>query len=161
MKAVAIVIITSVFALTACVRSSVLPMSNDTIQISTRAAPVCHGEAAQRLALRRAAIETINRGFDRFVVLNAALSPEFAGYLPGSATTNAYATGTAYGNTASVYGTSTTTYSPPTPMIAHTQSLVVKMFRETDPGASDAISARGILGPGWVKAVQEDSTTTC
>jgi len=43
-----------------------------TIQIITTAAVVCGATGAQEVALRRAAIETLNHGFDRFIILEAA-----------------------------------------------------------------------------------------
>ncbi len=148
-------------SLAACARSSVMPLSADTVQISTRVAPVCRQDAAQTIAIQRAAVETINRGFDKFIVLNANTQSQVVGYTPASATTTGSAYATSYGNSASVYGNSTTSYTPSTPMIAHTQSVVIKMFRENDPAGANALSARSSLGPDWQKLVKESSTTTC
>jgi hypothetical protein len=57
--------------LAACARSSVLDYASDTIQITTSAAPVCGQAGAQEVANRQAAIETLKRGYDRYVVLDA------------------------------------------------------------------------------------------
>jgi hypothetical protein len=51
-----------------CASASVIPLSADTIEINTTAAPVCSTAGARYAGFRRAAIETINRGFDRFVI---------------------------------------------------------------------------------------------
>ncbi|MSP47780.1 MAG: hypothetical protein EXQ95_00480 [Alphaproteobacteria bacterium] len=138
-----------------------MPMTNDTIQVSTRVAPICAASSAQPIVLRRAAVETINRGYDRFMILASNMQAEFAGFLPGSATTTGSGSIVASGNMATLQGSSYTTYSPPTPMTAHTQTVVVKMFKDGDPAGSNAISARASLGPDWQKILKESSTTTC
>jgi hypothetical protein len=54
-----------------CVRTSVMPFSADTFQITTSAAPVCGGVGAQRIATEDAAIATIQNGFDSLIILGA------------------------------------------------------------------------------------------
>jgi hypothetical protein len=134
-----------------------MPLSADTFQLITSAAPVCGRAGAQSVAFRRAAIETINRGFDRFVILDAAAANNVrvAGYTP----VQAHTTGAVYGNTM----TATTTYSGGYPIVAgsHDQGLVVKMFKNDDPRGANAISARGTLGPKWEAAVKESAATAC
>jgi len=49
-----------------------MQLSADTFQLVTSAAPVCGRTGAQNVAARRAAIETINRGVDKFLMLGAA-----------------------------------------------------------------------------------------
>jgi hypothetical protein len=141
----------------ACARSSTIPLSADTFQLLTSAAPVCGTAGAQTVAVRRAAIETINRGFDKFVILNAAAANNVrvAGYTP----VQPHTTGAVYGNTM----TATTTYSGGYPIVAgtHDQGLIVKMFKNDDPHGGNAISARGMLGPKWQEVVQEGAATTC
>ena len=58
------------FLLLGCVgpKSSVIPLSADTIEITTTASLACGTAGARNAAFTRAAIETINRGFDRFVI---------------------------------------------------------------------------------------------
>ena len=53
-------------AVAGCAKSSTIPLSVDTVRIVSSAAPVCGSTGAQSVALRRAAIETINRGFENF-----------------------------------------------------------------------------------------------
>ena len=151
----------SALLVTACARTAVMPMTNDMVQLSTRVAPICAASSAQPIVVRRAAVETINRGYDRFVILASNTQAEFAGFLPGSSTTTGSGTIFATGNVATMQGSSYTTYTPPTPMTAHTQTVVVKMFKDGDPAGGNAISARASLGPEWQKLVKESSTTTC
>jgi hypothetical protein len=148
-------------ALAACAKTSAMPMAADTVQLSTSVAPICSAHSALPIVLRRAAIETINRGYDRFAILASQAQADFAGYLPGSATTTGGGTVFATGNMATMQGSSYTTHSPPIPMIGHTKSVIVKMFRDGDPAGANALSARASLGPDWQKILNESSTTIC
>jgi hypothetical protein len=114
-----------------------MPLSQDTFRLLTSAAPVCGPVGAQNVAIRRAAIETINRGFDRFVILDAASA-----------------------DTVRVVGYSAATG---TPIFAggHSQGLIVKMFKDSDPNGANAISARAALGAKWEDAIKESASTTC
>lgn len=142
-----------------------MPLAGDTVQITIQAAPVCGQVGAQNVALRRAAIETINRGFDRFVILGGGYQNNVGvvGYTPIQAQTYGTATATGYGNMAFVQGHATTTYSGGYPIIAgtHNQGLVVKMFREDDPAGANAVPARTTLGPKWPEVIKQGMTSTC
>ena len=148
-----------------CARSSVIPVAGDTIQITSSAAPVCGAVGAQSVAVRRASIETINRGFDRFIITGAGAQSnvQVIGHTPVTAHTTGGATATRFGNTAHVSGSSHTTYSGGMPIIAgtHDQALMVKMFRDGDPAGSNAVSARDTLGPQWPELVKQSTATTC
>lgn len=152
-----LIVLVAALTLTACAQSSTMPLSADTFQLLASAAPVCGSAGAQRVAIRRAAIETINRGFDRFLILDAAAANNVrvAGYTP----VQAHTTGTIYGNTMMA----TTTYSGGYPIVAgtHDQGLIVKMFKDGDPRGANAISARTTLGSTWQEAVKERAATTC
>ena len=149
--------------LSGCVASSTLPLSADTVQITTQAAPVCGAAGAQKVALKRAAGETINRGFDRFIIVNGQLqaSTQLVGYTPVVAQSTGSATAWGNGNTAYATGQSTTTYSGGMPITAtsHSQGLVVKMFKEGDPAGQMALDAKSILGPDWQKAIKDPNPT--
>ena len=132
-------------------------MTADTFQLLASAAPVCGPAGAQRVASRRAAIETINRGFDKFVILDAAAASDVR--VVGHTPVQAHTTGSIYGGNVMA----TTTYSGGYPIIGgkHNQALVVKMFKDGDPRGANAISARGTLGRDWQEAVKEGAATTC
>jgi|SRR5262245_39094185 len=59
-------------ALCGCARSATMQLSADSFQLVTSAAPVCGSTGAQNVAARRAAIETINRGYDKSLIVGAA-----------------------------------------------------------------------------------------
>ncbi|MFM9939439.1 MAG: hypothetical protein ACKVP7_08080 [Hyphomicrobiaceae bacterium] len=147
--------------LSACTKSSAIPLAADTVQITTQAAPLCGVVGAQQVAARRASIETINRGFDRFIIVDGQYqnNVRVVGHTPVIANTTAHAT--AFGNHA--YGQARTTYTGGQPIIggSHNQGLIVKMFKEGDPAGANAVSARQMLGPDWKKAVTEGSASTC
>lgn len=146
-----------------CARTSSIPLAQDTVQITTSAAPVCGEAGAQSVAFKEAAIETIRRGYDRFVILDGDYENgvRVIGTTPVVAQTTGVGTATVAGNTAFVSGTSTTTYSGGVPIIAghHRQKFVVKMFKDGDPAGSNAISARQELGPDWAEAVKSPPHT--
>lgn len=147
----------------ACAQSSTIPLSLDTIQITSTAAPVCGAVGAQKVALKQAAIETINRGYDKFIIVGGGYQNDVRviGHTPVVANTTGSATAHRYGNTATAYGQSRTTYSGGAPIVGgtHNQGLVVKMFKDGDPKGSQAVPARTTLGPKWAEMVQSKSAT--
>lgn len=151
-------------ALCGCAKSSAIPLSNDTVQLTTGAAPICGQVGAQAVASKEAAIETIRRGFDSYVVVGGQYSNDVrvVGYTPVQANTITTGSAHVYGNT--VYGNSSsnTVVSGGQPIMGgtHNQGLVVKMFKSTDPAAANAIDARAALGPDWKKYV-ESGVNTC
>ena len=151
MRPLAVILIPIV--LVGCARSSVLDYASDTIQITTSAASVCGRSGAQDVANRRAAIETINRGYDRYIVLNAGYENDVrvVGHTPVIANTHGSGTITGMGNSAYVSGHSTTYYSGGTPIVggSHTQGIVIKMFRNGDAAGANAIDARRMLAYKW------------
>lgn len=135
--------------LAGCASSSVMDLDSNTIQISTSAAPACGSQGAQQVAVRRAAIEALRRGYDRYVILGGGRQNNVGvvGYTPLTAST--------YGNSTTVYGGQ--------PIIAgsHDQELTVRMFRPTDPGYENAVDAKRALGPDWQAIVAKGPGSTC
>jgi hypothetical protein len=99
-------------ALGACVHSSVIPLSQDTLQITAAAAPACGITGAQNYAARLAGVETLRHGYDRYAIVGGQYQNDVhvVGYTPVVAQTSS--TGTVYslGNTASINGHSTTVF---------------------------------------------------
>jgi hypothetical protein len=118
---------------------------------------------AQKVALQRAAAETIRHGYDRFLIVGSQYQNNVGvvGYTPVVANTTGSVTATGFGNSATAFGNSTTTYSGGQPIVAgtHDQAFVVKMFKEGDSAGANAVSARETLGPKWQDAVAQDSHT--
>ncbi|MGD9925104.1 MAG: hypothetical protein AB7V13_27210 [Pseudorhodoplanes sp.] len=146
-------------SLAGCAGASVIPLAQDTIQVTSAAAPICGMTGAQNVASQRAAVETLRRGYDRYMIVGGGYENNVGvvGYTPVTANTTGSAT--AFGNTA--YGQATTTYSGGQPIIAgaHNQGLVVKMFKAEDPAGANAIDAKGSLGADWQKKVESNSLT--
>lgn len=67
--------------LTGCARTSTLPLATDRIEITVRAAPICRDDA-DRLALQKAAVETIKSGFENFIVIDTGGGGYISGYTP-------------------------------------------------------------------------------
>lgn len=150
-------------SLTACASSSVMPLSANTFQITASAEMACGAQGAQKIALRRAAKETLRNGFDRFVIVGAQAQNNtgVVGYTPVTASTYGNATATSYGNMTSVSGSARTSYYGGQPIYGGSfdQGLVVRAFRADDPEGANAISARSILGAEWQKEMNEDDNT--
>jgi hypothetical protein len=141
MRRTSLVLAVAAIALTACVRTSVMPMSANTFQITARAAPICGGEGAERVAFRRAAIETIRQGYDRFMIVN--------GLAQNNVSVGTY-----------VYGNRNGVYSSPIFYGSHDQAVIVRTFRDNEPEARNALSARAVLGPTWQEQITSN-TMTC
>jgi hypothetical protein len=151
--------------LTGCARTTTIPIANDVVQINTSAAPICGGNGARKVAVQMASIETINRGFDKFIVVGGGHQNNtgVVGYTPQQSYTTGSVQGNLYGNSYSAFGNSQTTTYGGQPIIAgsHDQALTIKMFRNNDPAGANAISARQQLGPEWQNIVQKGAPSTC
>ncbi len=151
--------------LSGCASSSVMDLDRNTIEISTSAAPACGAQGAQQVAVKNAAIETLRRGYDRYIILGgqAENNVGVVGRTPVIANTYQNGTINAYGNTATYNGTANTYYSGGQPIIGgtHDQKIAVRMFRTDDPQGVNAVDARQVLGPDWQKAVKKGPGLTC
>lgn len=106
-------------------------MSKDVVKIDISSSPSCRDET-NNLMMQRAGIETIQRGYDKYVLLDHG--------------TGSVATGIdQYG---SIYRSGT-------------GSVVVKMFKDGDPAGVNALSARDLLGPNWQEIVAKGPKQSC
>jgi hypothetical protein len=141
-----------------CANSSAIRVSQDTAIIKTSAAPVCGSVGAAKVAQKQAAIETIKAGYDRYVIVGAASANNvYATQSPGSYQT--YGTVNSYGNYGTVNATTTYTPGPTIYHGTHDLSLGIKMFKDGQPGSSQALSAREMLGPKWEEIVKKGVMT--
>lgn len=149
----------------ACASSSVMDVDSNTVVISTAAAPVCGQRGAQDVAVKRAAYETLRRGYDKYIILGAQAQNNtgVVGYTPLVANTYSQGTLNTYGNTGSYSGSSNTYVSGGQPIYggSHDQKLAVRMFRLSDPGAASAVDARQVLGPEWQTVLTKGPGATC
>lgn len=150
------ILLLSALVLTACTSSNAIRTSSNTAIIQTSAAPICGGVGAARVAQQQAAIETIKAGYDRYVIMDAASASNVRiVQTPGSYQT--------IGTIGGGFINTSTTYRPGPAFAAgtHDQSFAIRMFRDNEPGAAQAVSAREILGEDWQALVQSGRVNTC
>lgn len=136
-------VLAATFVLAGCAQTSTIPVAQDTFQLTARAAPICGAGGAEQVAFKQAAVQVIRRGYDKFVILGGQQSAQVTGYTPVMANR--------VGNGVWVSGGD--------PMVSHGQGLLVKMMRDDDPAAGNALSARQTLGPNWKEISEKDSMT--
>ena len=132
-----------------CARTSTVPVDADTIRITVRVAPICDGKDADRLARRQAAVETIRRGFEDYVVVSSVGGDHLADEAPVTARTI-------------LNGDSTRAlFSEDAPLLAHHRVLTVRMLRAGQGDSTSSVSARAFLGDDWEELVTKDAAPTC
>lgn len=148
------------FSLSACAQTSVMQVSKNEILLTTSAAPICGTTGSQRVAQEMAAIETIRRGFTRYLVLGASAQNNVSVIRTGPTYAQTTGSATAMGNT--VYGSSTTTYGGQQTLYSgsHDTGVRLIMLNPGDQGYEQGIEAKQVLGPEWQKKV-EDGVNTC
>ncbi len=184
-----IILLLAAVALTGCARTStstsVMPLTADTVQITVEAAPVCGQTGAQQVALKTAAIETINRSYDRFVIAGGSYQDNVGVIGTTPLISNSTSTSTSTINVYQYGSRATVDTSIPfrafqeknvlesfyegrrlrqqaQAMRQHqVQVLVVKMFHEDGENAENAVDARGVLGEDWQKIVKSGAPNTC
>ncbi|WP_145975076.1 hypothetical protein [Cereibacter sphaeroides] len=140
--------------LAGCASTSVTPVSQNQIIINASAAPACGRSGASRVASKMAAVETLRRGFQRYIVVGTNSDSNVSVVSTGPTYANTYGTYNTFGS--STYGSSRTTYGGGMTMMVgtHDASLGVIMFNPGDPGFSQAIDAKAELGSDWEKLVK-------
>ncbi|MGA8170380.1 MAG: hypothetical protein WB816_06055 [Methylocystis sp.] len=128
--------------LSGCAKTAFMPFDGDIGHLAV-AGETCGFNKAQTTALRRAAaIETINRGYDRFMLFKGQGPDAPPVLIAGAYTNNCADPGSAeslrlYGRMSSIAADSCG------------QSVTIKMFRDADPLATYAVSSRQTLGSDW------------
>ncbi|GGE00768.1 hypothetical protein GCM10011345_02590 [Gemmobacter megaterium] len=123
--------IASLFVLASCAETSVQPMSKDTFKVQTHAAPACGPTGARNLAFKAAAIEVIRKGGDKFVIVNDSTGSGLQGDFFSGFNQN------------------------------FNQGMVVRIIPEGSREASNALSAREVLGASWQETVSKGVPNTC
>lgn len=117
------------------------------------------------MAVKRAAIETLSRGYDRYAILGGGAQNNVGvvGYTPLVANTYGSGSVNSYGNSATYSGQSNTYVTGGQPIMggSYDQTLAVRMFRANDPAGANAVDARRVLGPEWQKIVAKGPGSTC
>ena len=132
-----------------CASTSTVSLDADTIEIAVHVATICDANDAARLARRQAAVETIRRGFDEFVVVDSVRGDHPVDQPPVTARTT-------------LYGDSTTPiFSEDAPLVAHHRVLTVRMFPAGAGGSDRAVDARTVLGDDWESVAAKGAPNTC
>ena len=135
--------------LTGCARTSTVPVGEDTIEITVHVATICDGRDAERLARRNAAVETIRRGFDDYIVIGSVGGDHMAEEEPATARTT-------------LSGSSgRTLFSDDAPLLAHHRVLTVRMFQAGAGDSAATVSARAVLGDEWEAVAAKGVPNTC
>ncbi len=117
------------------------PFSATTAQIAVTG-PGCRPDAIQQTAFQAAIAYTVYRGFDRFVITGSRGESQ----------------------TAAILMLPIGSMHVGVPIMHHSTTLTIRMFRTTDPGADEAIDARGMLGPNAdarAASIAETPMTVC
>ena len=158
-------ILLTALLLAGCVETSVMPLSTDTFQINATSDQDCGKSGAQKVAVQVAALETIKRREERFIILGSdgQSSRYLSGIMPIYSKTKSDLGGGKDGNktNANSHSNTTTTGGVPIFSESHEQILMVRVIREDDPAAEQALVAKAILGPEWAKIVQKGKINTC
>lgn len=143
-----------------CASTSVTPVARNQVIISTSAAPACGRSGSLKVANGLAAVETIRRGYERFMIqgMNSQNNVRVA-QMPVTGANTSYNFNT-YGSRTT--GTAQTNYYGGGAIVlgSNDADIAVLMMNPGDAGFSNAIDAKQALGPDWQKLV-ENGIKTC
>lgn len=147
-------------SLTACAESTTIDIAQNQFILQTSAEAGCGRIATTKVAMKMAAIETLRRSYDRFVILGASSANNTSTVVTGPTYANTYGTANIYGNTA--YGNSTTYYGGHSVLLTgtHDTDLNIRMLKPNERGYASAIDAKKVLGENW-KELATKGINTC
>lgn len=139
--------------LAGCAETSVMDVNANTVMVTASADPSCGQIGAKEVAVRRAAYETLKRGYDRYIIVETAAQDntrvEDGPPVTIETTTKGNRTETIIDGGDSIIGGT------------HDQEIVIRMFRLSDPGADKAVDARRVLGPDWQNVLSKAPSDVC
>jgi|GEM_PF-3010688 len=147
-------------ALSGCARTSTTQLSQNQILVSTSAAPACSRSSTTRVASQMAAVETLRRGYSRYIIMGANSDDSVQAVSTGLTYANTTGTYTASGNV--IHGNSTTTYGGGGLIFMGSRDtdLHVLLLRQGDDGYVQGVDPKIVLGENWPKLV-ETGVQTC
>ena len=148
-RAVAVLLVGLPGVMAGCARTNTATLDGDTIEVTVRVGTVCDAADAERLARRQAAVETLRRGFEDYVVVDSFGGDHVADEAPDTARTTLYGTGTR------------ALFSQDAPLLAHHRVLTVRMFPAGQGDSAASVSARALLGDDWEALVAKGAPATC
>ena len=135
--------------LAGCARTSTVALDADVIEIAVHVATVCDGRDADRIARRQAAVETLRRGYEDYVVIDAVGGDHVANETSLTARTTLYG------------GSTRALFSQDAPLLAHHRVLTIRMFSAGGGDSAASVSARAVLGDDWEALVTKGAPATC
>jgi len=135
--------------LAGCARTSTAPVDENTIEITVHVPAICDARHAERIALHHAAVETIRRGFDDYIVVGTVGGNHAISVGPATARTMPYRDG------------ERTLFSDDAPLLGHHRLLAVRMFRAGEGDGAASVSARAVLGNEWEAIAAKGASNTC
>ena len=141
-----IIVLLCALALSACVRTSVAMLDQNTVVISARGSAFDSMGGVIQGTMVRAANVTVSRGYRYFVIVSGAdASRKGAIYIPGQTYESGRATFS--GNTATYSGSTYTTPGTTTTFIKPGAEVIVRMYREgeIDPKAPGVWDAQSVI----------------
>lgn len=154
----AIFLLVLALPLAACAGAQATRTSANTMLIDAGAAPACGPQGAAKVASQSAAIETIRAGYERYIITGGSAQSNISvTQMPGTVQT--YGTANYGGGFGTFRATSTYTPEPTIVSGQHSRSLGVVMFNAGEPGFSNALDAREVLGKDWQELVKNGIRT--
>lgn len=149
----------SVFLATSCASTSITPLTNNSFLLQTSAAPACGASGSAKVAAKMAAIETLKRGYSRFIISAAGAQNNVSVINRAPTYANTSTNVSVYGNTA--YGNSTTTFGGGGPLITGSRDtqLQVLMLNPGDQYFQRGVDAKQQLGADWEQQVAKGIAT--
>lgn len=137
-----------------------MQVSQNEFLLTTAAAPICGSTGSQQVAQAMAAVETLRRGYSRYLILGAGSQNNVSVIQTGPTYAQTYGSATVTGNTA--YGSATTHYGGQQTMFVGTHDTAVRvvMLNPGEPGFEQGVDAKFVLGPEWQEKVN-DGINTC
>jgi len=137
------------FIISGCAATTVTPVARNQFVLATSAAPVCGRTGAAKVAAKMAAVETLKRGYQRFIILGESSQNNVSVIQTGPtyATTTGYANtygNTTYGNARTTFGGNQTIFTG-----SNDADLNVLMLNPGERSFNDGLDAKSELGPNW------------
>lgn len=128
--------------------------------LRTSSAAGCGPEAAARVEVELAAVETLRRGHDRFVIRGASKANSTKATVLNRADADAYEAANVYGSSAN--GSTLAYFGNQRVLLsgAHEAQIYVHMLSPRDPGYDTAIRAKDVLGENW-KEIARTGIQSC
>ena len=138
MQKTKLLVIATAALLAGCTHETAIPLGNDRMEIDTSVAGVYGRAGAMRIAMHKAAVSTVQMGYDKFIVENTNGWNETTEGGASFANVN----GSANGQSASVAGQGGSSWGTQ----RHPEAkIIIHMFHDGEKGSAKAVDAHKLL----------------